>query len=140
MANGGYGTYKIAIFGSPSQIKSYVKILSRFLHPSCLADKTSKTSPFPLMCWICDSTAPICKAAIAPSVNDWFMCGVCDVTESGDDQEVAPPAQSLTESNSEPHAQADTQAERSRAEPRKRTLEPGTTAANVENRVLCDLS
>ena len=92
------------------------------------------------MCWICDSTAPICKAAIAPSVNDWFMCGVCDVTESGEDQEVPPPLQSLPESHSDAEAQADSQSERSRAEPRKRTLEPGTTAANVKNRAVCDLS
>ena len=29
------------------------------------------------MCWICDSTAPICKAASAPNIDLYMMCGYC---------------------------------------------------------------
>ena len=84
------------------------------------------------MCWICDSTAPICKAASAPNIDLYMMCGYCGDSYTDDEMcedfpEIFGPQTSeagtqtglgLPDMEVAPH----------RAGPPKRSLDQGTTA------------
>ena len=90
------------------------------------------------MCWICDSTAPVCKAARAPDIDLYFMCGVCDDTYTeeelqGDFSEIF--GISTREAGTQTGlGLPDSDVERNRAEPRKRASDQGTIAPSSKIR------
>ena len=99
------------------------------------------------MCWKCDSLAPVCAWVQAPDRNRYFMCGVCD--PNLEESPLSVDEELLEELSGKPKtAEAATQcglglvgpeAARSRAEPRKRQLDQGTTAPSPQNGAARDL-
>ena len=99
------------------------------------------------MCWLCDSVAPVCELARAPDPDEYCMCGLCspsaEETEETSDEEVLEELSGLPRT-SEAGTQCglgliDTQAARSRAEPRKRSPDEGTTRPSSKIRAAREL-
>ena len=99
------------------------------------------------MCRTCDSLAPTCGWVQAPDRDQFFMCGLC--SPSAEETKVEELEEVLEELSGHPRTTEsgtqtglglpDTEAARSRAEPRKRSPDQGTTAASSKIRAAPDL-
>ena len=86
------------------------------------------------MCWKCDAITPPCPLASVESIEDYILCGPCDVepeTEA-DFPEIFPTCRSVAIQCGSSHTAE--QAEHHRAPPLKRALESGTTGPNAKIR------